>query len=147
MTPKDKNSVRSSRRSIEKVLEEFNSKNFRHHCLAYLFTHEDFLGGTLGLAYVGNSGKGRGICSNHYNTGLVTMLSQGTIVSFALGLLTTAHEIGHSFGASHNNGNCKKEKLIIMSPRAYEDRPKIFSNCSKDQIQRVLKRANCLKGK
>eukprot|EP00040_Diaphanoeca_grandis_P001861 m.19821 g.19821 ORF g.19821 m.19821 type:complete len:990 (+) comp12631_c0_seq1:399-3368(+) len=77
-------------------------------CLAHGFTHQDFTGGILGLAYVGvicaksNSAcTGSNQCSN--NVGITTSLNYGVTSSNIQTTLVFAHEVGHNFGMKHDS--------------------------------------------
>eukprot|EP00730_Choanoeca_flexa_P014046 TRINITY_DN5994_c0_g1_i1.p1 TRINITY_DN5994_c0_g1~~TRINITY_DN5994_c0_g1_i1.p1 ORF type:complete len:1038 (+),score=218.04 TRINITY_DN5994_c0_g1_i1:223-3336(+) len=94
---------------VGEMLEQFSfSYTFDQSCLAHLFTRVDFVGGTLGLAWVGSPEANRqgGLChknANQYlNTGLTTNINFGNNVPFATTALVTAHEIGHNWGAAHD---------------------------------------------
>jgi len=92
-------------------------QNHSDYCLAYMFTHRDFTGGTLGLAWVGsNSRAAGGICEKFkqykengqnvwksLNTGIVTLVNYATRVPPKVSILTFAHEVGHNFGSPVSN--------------------------------------------
>ena len=50
---------------VEKYLEIFSEDNFDDFCLAYMFTHRDFEGGTLGLAWTGDLQNAGGVCEKN----------------------------------------------------------------------------------
>ncbi|KAF6779594.1 hypothetical protein AHF37_00976 [Paragonimus kellicotti] len=104
-------------------------------CLAYVFTYRDFSGGTLGLAWVAEpSGSG----------GVALKVSQ----------LTFAHEMGHNFGAKHDDDHKDEPYGCLPSvddPRGNyimfasatsgdKDNNNKFSLCSSDSIARLLNR-------
>lgn len=86
---------------VERFLQEHSRRsNFDQvFCLHYRFTHRDFDGGVLGLAYVAKQGSRGGICQEELNTGIVTTLNYGQRVPPAVTVLTFAHEAGHNFGS------------------------------------------------
>lgn len=74
----------------------------RSACLGHIFTHREFSGGVLGLAWVGGVGAG-GICdSGGLNTGFTTSLNYGSTVPVSVLTVTTAHEVGHNFGFANS---------------------------------------------
>jgi len=89
----------------------FNSlRNHDEFCLAYVFTYRDFIGGTLGLAWVGSPSKASGgICEKwkeyrensktiwkSLNTGIVTLINYNKIL---VGRITD----GSSINSVHGN--------------------------------------------
>ena len=81
------------------------------------FYSRDFIGGTLGLAWVAAPGSSQagGICEKFKtyrtkqghidrstNSGLITLINYNTRVSIKTSQLTFAHEIGHNFGSPHD---------------------------------------------
>lgn len=88
---------------VIKFLELFSEGDYDTFCLAYLFTFRDFEGGTLGLAWTGDLKNAGGVCEKkgHFrggvkslNTGILTLLNYGKLVSPAVSHVTLAHEIG-----------------------------------------------------
>ena len=70
--------------------------DFADFCLAYMFTYIDFLNGTSGFAHIGT------VCRPVQNSGFVTLLNHGQKSTLESSGPTLAHELGHSFGASHD---------------------------------------------
>ncbi|XP_077484522.1 disintegrin and metalloproteinase domain-containing protein 10-like [Amblyomma americanum] len=98
------------------MLHMFAAENRNDFCLSYAWTNRDLGEGTLGLAYLaypneklgGACEKMRsvntrdGIRRMALNTGVVTFHLHGGPVALAVSEVTVAHEIGHSFGALHD---------------------------------------------
>ncbi|KAA3681783.1 disintegrin and metalloproteinase domain-containing protein 10 [Paragonimus westermani] len=136
-------------------------------CLAYVFTYRDFSGGTLGLAWVAEPSGSGGVCEKHrlmregnnnvyksLNTGVVTLLNYGSQVALKVSQLTFAHEMGHNFGAKHDDDH-KDEPYGCLPPiddprgnyimfasatSGDKDNNNKFSLCSSDSIARLLTR-------
>lgn len=98
---------------VEAFLNEHSIADYSDYCLAYRFTHRDFDGGVVGLAYVAAqppSNNAGGICDilrtfsggvqQTLNTGIVTSLNYGRGIPPSLSALTFAHECGHNFGSN-----------------------------------------------
>ncbi|XP_052814652.1 disintegrin and metalloproteinase domain-containing protein 10-like isoform X3 [Mya arenaria] len=135
-------------------------------CLSYAFTYRDFIGGTLGLAWVGSpGGASGGLCerrkpfseggksvSKSLNTGIVTTINYGKEVATKVSQLTFAHEVGHNFGSPHDVGDAEcapygtsqsgasQGNYIMFASATMGDKPhnSQFSICSKDNITRVI---------
>ncbi|XP_076081145.1 disintegrin and metalloproteinase domain-containing protein 10-like [Mytilus galloprovincialis] len=134
-------------------------------CLAYTFTYRDFLHGSLGLAWMAYTGQtSGGICEKYksfsgnglpvmksLNTGVVTLLNYGEDVPPRLSHLSFAHQVGHSFGSPHDNGQLcapygtaavdAEDGKYIMNDGSTNGKMQHndeFSPCSKDNITRVM---------
>lgn len=96
--------VPDSSYTAQSFLEAFGNNmmtiypEMRSACLGHIFTHREFAGGVLGLAWVGGIGAG-GVCDRGaLNTGFTTSMNYGTTVPVSVLTVTTAHEVGHNFG-------------------------------------------------
>lgn len=154
------------------LLEKFGLR-IQNHCLAITFLHRDFsafkeFDGLLGLAWVGAPQKSFGICSKPVlnpqvspkelwqgNTGFITNKMRGKARTRAEASTTLSHEIGHAFGAQHDDsdavikqfGQCST-KYIMAAIDSGEQTPtkEQFSYCSKQQINPVLQaNSGCFK--
>lgn len=138
----------------EKLLNLFSETNWNDYCLSYLLTNRDF-SGVLGLAWSGTTDDKGGICSQmvsnlSHNTGLITLQTFGYYLSPRHVQLTFAHELGHSLGAPHDEGNncgnaeiTKGKGWFLMYPQAaskVEENTDKFSNCSLRDISKILRR-------
>ncbi len=103
--------------------------------LVHLFTGRDLFGRTVGIANVAV------LCDGRSGVGLSEVRGEGT-----LGALTVAHELGHNFGARHDNQSgspcASTPGRFIMNPRlGGGDR---FSQCSLDHMAPQVMRAQCV---
>jgi hypothetical protein len=101
--------------------------------LAHLFTGRDLDGGTVGIAFLGV------LCSSSSGYGVNQDYGSDTYSA-----LIFAHELGHNFGAYHDNGSSCPDGTFagIMNSRINgEDE---FSQCSIDAMGPVIASAGCL---
>ena len=134
-------------------------------CAAYVFTLRDFSSGILGLAWIGypDAIQRGGVCDRHgatrtgrqsLNTGIVTLLNYGQQVNRLVSAITFAHELGHNFGAQHDNTPLENGKepdatcfpggdegnFIMYSSATSGLKPnnEKFSECSRDTIAKNI---------
>ena len=148
---------------VSNFLNMHSKTNHQEFCLAYVFTYRDFVGGTLGLAWVASaSGASGGICETYksyrenvngehktakrsLNTGIITFVNYNSRVPPKVSQLTLAHEIGHNFGSPHDypekcRPGGKEGNYIMFASATSGDRynNNKFSNCSKQNVSAVL---------
>jgi uncharacterized repeat protein (TIGR01451 family) len=124
--------------SAQTLLSQFssytNSSGFNNPGLAHLFTGRR-LQGYIGYAYIGT------LCSR--TRGMA--VSSGSSASY--GGLVATHEIGHNFGAYHDNQSgspcASTPSGFIMNP-SISGSSRQFSTCSMQYIQRQVSSARCI---
>ncbi|MDO6692095.1 M12 family metallo-peptidase [Aliiglaciecola sp. 3_MG-2023] len=106
--------------------------NYNNPGISHLFTGKDLDGSTIGIAYVG------AVC-NSYSVGVTQRFGSSTA-------LVTAHEIGHNFGAPHDNQSgsacAATNGSFLMSPSINGSDQ--FSDCSLTQMDALVSSAACL---
>ena len=108
--------------------------------LAHLFTGRDLSGGVIGIAYIGS------LCDSFAGVGV----DEDFTPTASLLTLLLAHEMGHNFGAPHDNEQnppsaCGSEPgIYIMNPSLSPSLQQKFSPCSKSQIAPKVTAAGCL---
>ena len=108
---------------------------FNNPGLAHLFSGRDLNGSTVGIAYIGV------LCRKDLGVGLSQTDGTGTA-----GALTVAHEMGHNFGAPHDNQSgsaCSSTPgNFIMNP--FLNGSTQFSSCSLQQMSPNVNQAACV---
>lgn len=104
--------------------------------VAHLFTGRDLDGGTAGIAYEG------ALCSPTFGYGVDQNVPSETVSG-----LLFAHELGHNFGAPHDNeagSDCAHESGgRIMNPSIMPNTAHEFSNCSLQEMADEINGATC----
>ncbi|GEM_PF-1017392 len=121
------------------LLDQFgrfsSAPGFNNPGLAHLFTGRNLSGSTIGIAYIAS------LCSDRFGVGISQVSGSG-----ALGALTVAHEIGHNFGAPHDNQSgspcASTAGGFIMNPVL--NGADQFSQCSLSQMQPNIRNAACI---
>lgn len=121
------------------LLREFgnytDSSAFTHPGIAALFTGRDLSGNTVGIAYL------NALCSDRFGVGVNEIRGGGTARA-----LVVAHELGHNFGAPHDN---QEDSACSSTPGNFLMNPSIngsdqFSQCSIDEMQGEINFASCI---
>ncbi|KAH6930994.1 hypothetical protein HPB50_021305 [Hyalomma asiaticum] len=102
------------------LLAKLALSDYSAYCASYLWTHRNFPGGLLGVAYMAEGGGyPGGICEPYQptgadegslrptgfaslNTGVVTFQNHNGRVPHRISEITFAHELGHNFGSPHD---------------------------------------------
>ncbi|XP_077993939.1 disintegrin and metalloproteinase domain-containing protein 10-like [Glandiceps talaboti] len=129
------------------------------YCLAVLLSNQDFDEGILGLAWMGSLDYGQigGICQKSilydgklrsFNSLVVTTQSGSTPVPYIKSTVTLAHELGHSFGASHDGvviKECAPDEesggyflMYMYAVDGTQPNNKRFSPCSIEDMKGVV---------
>ncbi|XP_076460150.1 ADAM 17-like protease [Babylonia areolata] len=154
------NTDRADWETLELLQTFGRDRYFEKFCVAHLFTHQQFSGNVLGLAYIASQdvGSAGGICSptremGNYTTSLntgwsTTLNSNKDTVLAQQAQLVTAHELGHNWGAEHDpdTDECSpssvfgsgKYLMYAYSVNGYDSNNNVFSPCSKRDIGAVL---------
>lgn len=112
-----------------------NSSAFDHPGVAHLFTGRNLNGSTVGIAFLSS------LCNARFGIGVDEIRGGGTA-----GALLVAHELGHNFGAPHDN---QSGSLCASTPGNFIMNPSLnnqdqFSPCSLQQMQPVVNGASCI---
>ena len=147
-------------KTSEEYLRTFSRYQLDGFCLAVLFSSKVFPGKVLGLSWRGDHQKAGGICQTRTNVGtsekpemynlnslFITLRTKKTSrIPLRMGVLNLAHEILHSFGASHDPKTCtpsdpKNDGRYLMSKYSSSGVKKnneIISNCTAQAIKETL---------
>lgn len=114
------------------TFRSYVDSNFNNPGITHLFTGKNLDGGTIGIAYVGS------LCG--YSSVGVTQRFGGNTA------LVAAHEIGHNFGAPHDN---QSGSVCSATPGTFLMNPSIngseqFSDCSLGQMANFVNNAMCI---
>jgi len=126
----------SSASTLLNELRSYSRAEMTNPGLVHLLTGRDLDGGTVGIAYIS------ALCSQQAGYGLTQADGNTSVVVSAL---TAAHELGHNFGAPHDNQSgsacASSAGGRLMAPRL--NGSSTFSQCSLNQIEPVVERASC----
>ncbi len=125
--------------SASTLLNQFgnftNSSSFDHPGVAHLFTGRNLNGSTVGVAFLSS------LCNARFGIGVDQIRGGGTA-----GALVVAHELGHNFGAPHDNQGgsvcASTGSNFIMNPSLNNQDQ--FSPCSLQQMRPVVNGASCI---
>jgi len=134
----------ASLHSKQCLLKFSQMTNSTEYCLHYLFTYRDFSGGHVGLAWPGVVCKDSAFVTS-FNTGLVSFVNHGFNQTLTMVSENLAHEIGHNFGAIHDEitEHCDTPGYIMgesgTSALAQQSLESLsFSSCSERCIKQDL---------
>ena len=128
--------------NVEFLLDNFSEKEKKSDvCLKYLLTFRDFEGGTTGLGWKGS------MCTKKFkhraftprNTGVVTLLNFNRTRTPREVASTMAHEIGHNFGANHDEDTLCGFQGLLMSEVEQYNNIGTFSTCSSQCIRENIR--------
>ncbi|XP_019849541.1 PREDICTED: ADAM 17-like protease [Amphimedon queenslandica] len=144
----------------ENLLREFSRTDWSRYCLAHLFIGSNFADNSrLGVAYIADASSFYlgGVCSRRTsingvafsgNTGISSFRARSRLLLLAEAVIITAHEIGHNWGAQHDDSSsseCSPSPenggKYLMYPIAQDgtaDNNNVFSPCSVRGVSRVL---------
>ncbi|KAJ3216955.1 hypothetical protein HK099_005669 [Clydaea vesicula] len=121
--------------AVNRAAEELNGLDTKDFCVVAVLTSTEFQNSAVGVSFVGT------VCSPNKNTAVITDTS-GTMPRAQL-LSVLMHEIGHLFGANHDENQCvpqNKDERFVMFPVIQPDSVNTFrfSPCSVEEIQNNL---------
>ena len=146
----------SDERIGAKLLDELGAwrvSNQSDLALTHLITDRDLRNDSgqsiAGISFLGTPGRS-GVCDARTGASVSEWIGSG------LTALVIAHEIGHNFGASHDGepsppgappNPCASEPqdVYLMSAMLSGSRNSEFSQCSVEEIRKVVAAANCLR--
>lgn len=118
----------------------------KNECLTHLFTYRDIPDGVVGLAFIRLQSEEpiTGICSRK-NVALSSSLNFGRRLLTLESHLVTTHELGHNFGANHDQRACapdnnNQERYLMYERMLSGKQPNNnkFSSCSIQTISKLL---------
>ena len=133
-------------------MAQWRMRNQTHSAITHLVTNRRLLNDQqnliAGISYLGTPGRS-GVCDAR------TGVSMSEWISRPMTALVIAHEIGHNFGAPHDGevpelgetpNPCMdvEQDVYLMSPLIRSTSIDEFSQCSIEQMQRVIQAASCL---
>jgi len=132
---------------VESLLDWFTEQQAATQaCLKYLLTYREFQEGTTGLGWKGS------ICARKLrtrsiaprNTGVVTLLNNNQTRTILQAARTLAHEVGHNFGANHDEDTPCIEGgggRLMAAMEEEGERADTFSNCASQCIRENIRAA------
>ena len=113
----------------------------RNTAITHMMTGRDFDGSTVGIAFLAS------LCSPRFG---VSVSQGGAEISSASAALVAAHEMGHNFGAPHDNeSDATQNQACASTPPTFLMAGRLngsstFSQCSLDQMQPEISAAACV---